>query len=558
LQNNTPVIGNNTAAGVVLETRLASDTNAPADPGAGYASSNIDYRTIGSLVISGIGTAADYTAIASTQNIDLTALNIQARNLTLIASAGDVNVNVPISNAQINLGQTGGSLNLLANGSININASSSNQGVSIGTRIGTKTNSENVGEPLVQYFDHDLKLVSTGNINIAGGIFIKGDLNLRADASVSEAASRFAAPGMGDGFGGVTMNNPSNTDVLEVRARNLTVGASSGGANFPVQFLSITAGSGTTGTVMNNVRSDAVLRAGIPTSETATSTSSTVTGGALNILFRDGLTLTAGNTWRAQSSGSTVRNSAIAAILGTDINICGINGCRANAQAHDVDNFIRLQGGTAVADNTGGGGAIASASAIILGSTTVQISHGGSMFLIGGTANGFGTAQPSALAVIDPTSPLEIYSGGNVILQAGQTNGSLNAAASARIINQGFIRIDLGSGAGGYFYAPDNVTLGPGVILIGGAGTGAFSGSPIPLPVFSHATDPIKISGGGLVKWTPLTNPTSFADASILSGVNLFDESLLSYIIFAANEETRAARIRRGLEGEDLGAPACK
>jgi hypothetical protein len=49
-----------------------------------------------------------------------------------------------------------------------------------------------------------------------------------------------------------------------------------------------------------------------------------------------------------------------------------------------------------------------------------------------------------------------------------------------------------------------------------------------------------------------------YADASILSGVNLFDESLLSYIIFAANEETRAARIRRGSFGDsDLGPP-CK
>jgi hypothetical protein len=308
--------------------------------------------------------------------------------------------------------------------------------------------------------------------------------------------------------------------------------------------------------VNNNVRTDAVLRAGIPTSETATSTSNTVTGGAMNILFRDDLTLTGGTTWRAQSSGATVRNSAIAAILGTDLYICGVNGCRANAQVHDVDNFIKLQGGTAVADNTGGGGAIASASALILGSTTVQISHGGSMFLVGGNASSFGSAQASSLAVVDPTSALEIYSGGNVILQAGQTNGALNAAASARIINEGFIRIDLGAGAPNYIYTPDGVDLGKGVILIGGAGTGAFSGSPIALPVLSHATDPIRISGGGLVKYTPLG--ANFADAQLLSGVNLFDESLLSYIIFAANEETRAARIRRGLEGEDLGAPACK
>jgi hypothetical protein len=556
LQNNTPVIGNN-VSNVTLEARLAGDTTAPAEPSA-YAASNIDYRSISSLVISGVGTAADYTAVATTQNIDLTALNIQAKNLTLIASAGDVNVNVPIKNAQINLGNPGGSLNLLANGNVNINASSSNQGVSIGQRIGTKTDDTHVGEPLVQYFDHDLKLIASGNIKIEGGIWITGDLNLRADASLAEAANRFATPAAGDGLGGVTIKNTSTTDVLEVRARNLTVGASSGGSNFPVQFLRITAGSGTTTTVNNNVRTDAVLRAGIPTSESATSTSNTVTGGSMQILVREDLQLTAGDTWRAQSSGTTVRNSAIAAILGTDLHICGVVGgvvtCQPGSQTYNAANFITLKGGTAVADNTGGGGAIASASALILGTTTVSISHGGTLHLIGGTASSFGSAQASSLAVIDPTSPLQIFSGGNVILEAGQVNGGLNAAAGARIINEGFIQINLGSGAGQYNY--NGTLLGPGVILIGGPGTGAFSGSPIPQQVFSFASNPINISGGGLVLHQL---GSGFADASILSGVNLFDESLLSYIIFAANEETRAARIRRGLgEGDDLGAPACK
>ncbi|HYE86471.1 MAG TPA: hypothetical protein VEA16_08965, partial [Vicinamibacterales bacterium] len=167
LQNNTPSIGNLNSGGVTLETRLANDTSAPAEPtSAGYAASNINYTSIGNLTLTGVGTGADYTAVATTQDINLTALNIQAKNLTLIASAGDVNVNVPITNSQINLGQTGGSLNLLANGNVNINASSSNQGVSIGTRIGTKTDETHVGEPLVQYFDHDLKLVATNNIKI--------------------------------------------------------------------------------------------------------------------------------------------------------------------------------------------------------------------------------------------------------------------------------------------------------------------------------------------------------------------------------------------------------
>jgi hypothetical protein len=48
-------------------------------------------------------------------------------------------------------------------------------------------------------------------------------------------------------------------------------------------------------------------------------------------------------------------------------------------------------------------------------------------------------------------------------------------------------------------------------------------------------------------------------DSIVQTGLSTFNTSLLSYIIFAANEETRAARIRKGLgEGDDLGAPACK
>ena len=52
---------------------------------------------------------------------------------------------------------------------------------------------------------------------------------------------------------------------------------------------------------------------------------------------------------------------------------------------------------------------------------------------------------------------------------------------------------------------------------------------------------------------------TGRGDSIIQTGLSTFDNSLLSYIIFAAREETRAARFRKGLGGsDDLGAPACK
>ena len=49
------------------------------------------------------------------------------------------------------------------------------------------------------------------------------------------------------------------------------------------------------------------------------------------------------------------------------------------------------------------------------------------------------------------------------------------------------------------------------------------------------------------------------AGSIVQTGLVTFDDSLLSYVIFAANMETRASRIRRGLgDSDDIGAPACK
>jgi hypothetical protein len=105
-----------------------------------------------------------------------------------------------------------------------------------------------------------------------------------------------------------------------------------------------------------------------------------------------------------------------------------------------------------------------------------------------------------------------------------------------------------------------SVTLPGGVILVGEpAGTGSFDKALIPLDAGGYpGAFPITMSflNGGQY--------TKHFDSTLGSGVvqvgrNVFDESLLSYVIFAANEETRAARIRRGLgSGDDLGAPACQ
>ena len=45
----------------------------------------------------------------------------------------------------------------------------------------------------------------------------------------------------------------------------------------------------------------------------------------------------------------------------------------------------------------------------------------------------------------------------------------------------------------------------------------------------------------------------------VQTGRTTFNNALLAYIIFAANEETRSSRFRRVLgDSDDLGAPTCK
>ncbi|MBK8063876.1 MAG: S-layer family protein [Betaproteobacteria bacterium] len=554
LRNDTPTHGND-AGSVVLETRLAADASAPSEPAGDYAASDIDYKSFSGFNLTGVGTAANYTAVAATQNINLNALNIQAKNITLIANSGDVNVNVPIVKSYINRGLNGGSLSLLASGDINLNAASANQGVSIGKRIGTKTN----GDPYVDYFNHDLRLVASNNIKVEGSIYITGNLSLRADAAASEIVATGAVKAAGNGSGGVSLVNPSTLYPLEVRAQNLIVGEIDGGNRYGVEFLTLGAGSGTAAAGAN-LRLDSILRAGIPTVDTLTETSATVTGGNVSIVLNGNLSLS-GGTINATSTGAgnQVRNSAISGILGTDITICPTVGCNT-ALTYNAANSVKLKAGSASANNTAGGGAVAAADAVILASNFKRMNIGGDLLLIGGTANATGSAQPSATALIDPLQDLVIRTAGSIVLQAGQITGAVaRGAASAKIVNEGNINLFIGGGGSSYtFNGPSGqVALGTGLIMIGGGGSGILDKNEVPLP---GTTVPITITftgGGSIVTHTP--SGGSYAPAIIQTGVTTFDESLLSYIIFAANEETRASRIRRGLGADDdLGAATCQ
>jgi hypothetical protein len=99
-------------------------------------------------------------------------------------------------------------------------------------------------------------------------------------------------------------------------------------------------------------------------------------------------------------------------------------------------------------------------------------------------------------------------------------------------------------------------TVNGSFIMIGAQGTGFFDANNIALtgPSGYPAQQPITVSTASYL----FDSDVGRGDSVVQTGLTTFDQSLLSYIIFAANEETRAARITRGLSTEDVGSPACK
>jgi hypothetical protein len=157
----------------------------------------------------------------------------------------------------------------------------------------------------------------------------------------------------------------------------------------------------------------------------------------------------------------------------------------------------------------------------------------------------------SAGAGIDPNT-LNIVTGGNVVLQGG-----LGINTVAKIVNEGDITMRIGGGSTySYVHTVTGAEIAdPGLIMIGiSSGSGIFNGQNLEL---SGASLPIEINfagGGGIHK---ISDPNRSA-AYIQTGVRLFDTSLLNYLIFAANEETRTARVRAGLgAGDESNLPAC-
>ena len=137
LRNDLADRGNSTGP-IRLEARPAGAINPSA-----YAQGNIDYKSINGIVIAGVHTAADFSLTG--KSIELPPeISVSGANATLISTAGDVTLSSAIINAQINGGQTGGSLNLYATGNIVLNnPGGGSSGVVIGRDLGTRDKLDN-------------------------------------------------------------------------------------------------------------------------------------------------------------------------------------------------------------------------------------------------------------------------------------------------------------------------------------------------------------------------------------------------------------------------------
>jgi hypothetical protein len=245
---------------------------------------------------------------------------------------------------------------------------------------------------------------------------------------------------------------------------------------------------------------------------------------------------------------------------------------QANKLTMETQGSILFQGGTS---NLNRLNAVAATNAQLLVETdkTITTTNGGSVVLIGGNTNvrtsDINTSAPmtsisapnaQALARIDP-SKLTMTVDGILVIQGGKATGPSGSLPAARIDAGDEIRITV-NGVKPYTYSPSGggtATLtGGSFYMIGGGESGFFDANNVDLAgnlAYPQAF-PITVTlAGGFQK---VFDP-GLAGGVVQTGLITFDDQLLSYVIFAANEETRAIRIKRGLnDSDDAGTPACK
>ncbi|TAK81006.1 MAG: hypothetical protein EPO20_27270 [Betaproteobacteria bacterium] len=566
-----------------------------------YAAGTINYRDSNGANLSGIGTVSAFSTFTN-GNTTVTANSITASDITLEAS-GNITLEFGSNLTKINNAGTG-SFNLIAGGNITMLDSSGTIGTSAST------------------FNHDLNLTAAGNIALNESVYqATKNLTLTGNASgLTSTGNQILTP---TGSGSVTLqgnhvvstggdvtirgvnfsllgrtpldpSDPSgqspngqeltatetinllNSGVITVQGgtadatsaggarmtgSTINIGTSGGSSN-PIRMLVQGGTNNNFGYVTSNT-SDPLIEARQPDAIVKSTGQMSVylrsDPAALDTSFGNpypySLQLVGGTATVNDNGGQFRFATALAAM-------------RAKNMTMVADGTVLIQGGTT---NLNATGSLASSSAIILVETEKRLTTttpNASVIVRGGTANvsnsltSISASNATALGQLDP-SKLFLNVGGRLVLEGGRHTGPAGSLTSGRIDAGDEIQISVFGAPAPYTYttsAGTTNTVTGSFLMIGGRNSGFYDSFNIPLGGASYPKEfPITVSMLGDPAGYLRVPDSGLGDGIVQTGLHVFDESLLSYIIFAANEETRAARIRRGAgEGDDVGAAACK
>jgi hypothetical protein len=560
-----------------------------------YAAGAINYRDANGANLSGIGTVSAFSTYTD-GDTTITANSISASDITLEAS-GNITLDFGSNLTEINNAGTG-SFNLIAGGDITMLDSS-------GT-IGTSGS----------LFNHALNLIAAGNITLNESIYqATKNLNLTGNASGLSSTGNQTLTATGNGSVTLQGNHIVSTDGdVTIHGVNfLLLGGNHGDASGQSpNGQELTA----TGTI--NLLNSGVITVQGGTADATSAAGARMTGATINIGTSSG----ASNPTRLLVQGGTNNNFGYVTSDFLDpliemrqpdalIESKGDMFAYLRSDPGALDPFgspysFQLRGGTATADDNGGLYRFATALGAVRAKNMTMVADG-SVLLQGGTTNLYaaqsfaatsaivlveaekrltttianasvivkgGTANVSpsltsisarnalALGQLDP-SKLFLNVGGRLVLEGGRSTGPAGSLTSARIDAGDEIRISVFGAPAPYTYttsAGTSNTVTGSFLMIGGRNSGFYDSFNVPLGGDSYPKEfPITVAMLGDPFGYSRVRDLGLGDGIVQTGLSVFDESLLSYIIFAANEETRAARIRRGAgEGDDVGAAACK
>ena len=346
---------------------------------------------------------------------------------------------------------------------------------------------------------------------------MKGDLNLRADASRNEATKVGAPAGYGNNQGSVRITVPGSNPVV-VSAENIVVGAlDSNGDPLPIQHLILTAG-------------DALPGAGQRRSASASIEAAL----ELDVFLTGNLELTGGNVTASNlpDAKSRVENSAAATIGGNTVNLLGVSSKdQPHDRAPDINQSnIVLKGGESTATRTGthDGAARADASALILSGDTGRINIGGDITIVGGSATAAGS-RSTAIAIAGTEIGAQITGTKllNIVARDMYITGGTRTATDGGVAD-GFASV-ASSGA-----IDIRLTGDEGLTFRGGGGSGLFDALGPALVRVTGGGYPVTLDG----KIRELDQVPGNEDGLIVAGAPLVDDSLLAAFLRA----TEAAR----------------